>query len=215
MKCTQLLSAVAVCFIPFTAIGQTTTPDISGEITTTPQAIQFALDVVGVVDTPTLRITEMETQFSPRGNRWEIDFRDGELTYEVVIEQDRDFDMDRDIEEEGDRPDFWQTLPAVAEEQLPETYLDRAKQILLAFNPSYVATGRALVEFETCDIPAVGKQSDYANGCRYDKPLQVRTVFVEITAPVRGEDRTFFKAVIFGDDDLATELTNASVSGNW
>ena len=207
--------ALSLACAPHALSAQTAAPDISGEITTTPQALHFAMEVVGVPDTPTMRIAELKAQFSPRGNRWEIEFQDGELFYDVTIEQDRDHDLDREIEEEDDIPTFWEPLPAVKDESTPEDYLTKATELLSQFNSSYAPTGRALVELQHCDRPTEGKQSEYENGCRRDTSKQVWTVFIELSAPVRGEERTFFKAITFENGGLPTELTDASVSGNW
>ncbi|WP_341365448.1 hypothetical protein [Yoonia sp. BS5-3] len=216
MKSIQTICGIAaVMLAPVALTAQETVPDISGEITTTAQAIQFAYEVVGVPDTPTMRIAEMKTQFSAKGNRWDIDFRDGELTYDVTIRQDRDFDLDRDIEEEGDIPSFWENQPPIPDAPMPEALFEQASGILTQFNANYRPTGRALIEFETCDLPALDRPSEYENGCRRDRPSYENVVFVEIVATIRGEERTFFKAVTISDEGLPTELTDASVSGNW
>lgn len=184
------------------------------EITTTAQALDVAFNLDNMPDPAILRIEAMKVIFSTRGNQWDMTLRGNEITYDIEVLQDRRTDFDRDIDDDGNVPAFWDAQPSLMEHETPEFYLQRANEVLSGLNDTYIPTGRAIVEFELCDPPEPGVESDHENGCKSDRALTEWVVFAQISANVRGEDRNFFKAVTFLDGRV-TEVTDARVSGNW
>jgi len=184
------------------------------EITTTAQAIDVAVNLDNMPDPAILRIEAIKTIFSMRGNQWEMTLRGDEITYEIEVLQDGTTDFDRDIDDDKNVPTFWNAQPGLAEHETPEFYLQRASEVLSGLNDTYTPTGRAIVEFEVCDPPEPGVQSEYTNGCKNERAVTKWVVFAQVSANVRGEDRNFFKAVTFLDGRV-TEVTDAIVSGNW
>ncbi|MFV0493227.1 MAG: hypothetical protein ACK5M4_15555 [Pseudorhodobacter sp.] len=188
--------------------------DISGELVTTPQALLFALSEERVPNADTVKIERIKAQFSPKGKRWEFLFRDEDKTYQATVQQDRYFDLDKKFDEDGENPEFWASLPAPQDVELPEVYFEKAIEIVEGFNPGYTAIHRAIVEYEVCDPPKMGDQSDHKNGCRTNEDKEDWEVFIQISGVIRGEKDTFFKVINF-DEGLPSLLNNASVSGSW
>lgn len=188
--------------------------DISGELINTEQALHFALSGDRVPNADTVKIERIKTQFSARGNQWVFLFRDEDKTYEATVRQDRSFDLDKEFDEDGENAEFWATLPDPRDVELPETYLERSMEIVEAFNPTYTANPRAIIEYEVCDPPEQGTESDYMNGCRRNENKEHWEVFIQVSAEVRGEEDTFFRAINFRDGHPTT-IKDAMVSGLW
>ena len=195
-----------------TALALTPTLGQAQEVTTTREALDLAMSLEEMPASGSLRIVEMKTTFSSRGNQWEITFRDGDTIYEVDVRQDGRTDIDRDIDDDGNVPEFWAAQPALDAVEMPEDFLQRASEVLAGLNETYSITGRAILEYEVCE-PAEAN-AEYSNGCGDDTALTTWVVFAQVSANVRGEDQAFFKAVTFMDG-LATEVTDANVFGNW
>lgn len=206
LKLLPLAVMTSLAVVPLAANAQ--------EITTTAQALDAAIGLDNMPDPDMLRIEEIKATFSTRGNQWKFTLRGGEISYDVDVTQDGRTDLDRDIDDDGNIPDFWNAQPGLTAHETPEFYLERAGEVLSAMNDTYTTTGRAIVEFEVCDLPAPGTQSEYPNGCKRDIALTKWIVFAQVAANVRGEDREFFKAVTFLDGRV-TEVGDANVFGNW
>ena len=188
--------------------------DISGELTTSEQALYFVLSEDRVPNAGAVKIERMKARFSERGNQWEFLFRDEDKTYEATVRQSREFKLKEKHDEKGQNAAFWATMPAPKDVELPEAYLEKSMSVIETFNSTYTAKPRAIVEYDVCDAPKNGAESDFANGCRKDESKEVWEVFIEVNAVVRGEEDRFYKAIEFNDGQ-PVKLNNASVSGNW
>jgi len=197
-----------------TAATEQSEVDISGELITTEQALHFILSEERVPNAETVKLERVEAQFSARGNRWEFLFRDEDKTYEATVQQDRLFELEREFDEDGENAEFWQTLPDPKDIEWPESYLEQAMQVAEAFNPTYTANPRAIIEYEVCDPPEQDETSDYDNGCDRDEDREVWNAYLHISAEVRGEDTTFYRLIRFRDG-FPIRFNDANVSGNW
>ncbi|MEP3636488.1 MAG: hypothetical protein ABJN14_04415 [Paracoccaceae bacterium] len=216
-KTRRLALAVLVPFISATSSfsqDNASQIDISGELTTSEQALHFVLSEDRVPNASAVKIERMKARFSERGNLWEFSFRDEDKTYEATVRQNRAFKLKEKRDEKGQNAAFWATMPDPKDVELPEAYLEKSVAVIETFNSTYTAKPRAIVEYEVCDAPKNGAESDFANGCRRDASKEVWEVFIEVNAVVRGEDDRFYKVIEFNDGQ-PVKLSDASVSGNW
>lgn len=185
---------------------------LAQDVTTSAEALTIALTQAGLDLSDEIKIESMEAVRFRNGHmEWSFELRDGENVHDVTVEQNRDQKVRSDEDSRNANAEFWALLPAPADVETVESYVERARAELVEVNPELMPRDQYIVEYDVCDPPRDGGR-EYASGCRYDVPRETWTIILR--SDVRGTDDWVNKAITF-EDGRRTEITGARVGGNW
>lgn len=176
-------------------------------------AFKLALADSRLPVTDTMRVAEIDAvlhRINPNPNpnpKWEFLFRDGNSSFQVTAQEGIDITINESMSSDRALPAFFTSLPPLSEVEMPEVYLEQAKEAWVAEDERITLRPEYIIAYSLC-APAQGGST-----CAISERAK-ETWQVVLRADVEGDDRAIVRSIGF-ENGTFVGIRDVRIWGNW